>query len=153
MSPKWKVSFFFLFKLFTKSSWKSERQLPFPGSQIHENHHRTTKTIRERKGKENNAQRLAFWFYPQVSPELLLESKAKQIGKTQTLKIKVGLGVGVCLTRAFGLQRQLCAVRLWCSQQSDQGLLSFSHAKSPSGNPTSPFTSKGQLYPRCQYQN
>lgn len=31
MSPKCKVSFFFLFKLFTKSSWKSERQLPLQG--------------------------------------------------------------------------------------------------------------------------
>lgn len=66
MSPKCKVSFFFLFKLFTKSSWKSERQLPLQGLKSIKT---TTEQLKqsERKGKGNNVQHLAFGFIHRFS--------------------------------------------------------------------------------------
>lgn len=81
MSPKCKVSFFFfLFKLFTKSSWKSERQLPLQGLKSIKT---TTEQLKqsEREKEKKQCPTFGIWFYPQVFPELLLELKAKYLGK------------------------------------------------------------------------
>lgn len=121
MSPKCKVSFFFLFKLFTKSSWKSERQLPLQGLKSIKT---TTEQLKqsERKGKGNNVQHLAFGFIHRFSQssswnrkQTILASPASQY---------TGRGPQHLLPT-----EALCAVRLWAHSR-------LSHARR--WHPTTP---------------
>lgn len=90
MSPKCKVSFFFLFKLFTKSSWKSERQLPLQGL-------RSTKTTTEQNTQRGRTgSKLAFGFIHRFPQAGVLANRV--------LDTRGGVP---------SADRRLCAVRLW----------------------------------------
>lgn len=105
MSPKCKVSFFFLFKLFTKSSWKSERQLPLQGRKSIKT---TTEQLKQSEREKEKETTSNVWHLVLSTgfPRAPLGIESKIYWQTQLLNPRKGsLGAPAV--------RWLCAVRLW----------------------------------------
>lgn len=111
MSPKCKVSFFFLFKLFTKSSWKSERQLPLQGLKSIKT---TTEQLKQSEREKEKETTSNVWHLVLSTgfPRAPLGIESKIHWQTRLLNTQKGSLGASCP------QRRLCAVRLWGAQQS-----------------------------------
>lgn len=117
-----KFLFFFLFKLFTKSSWKSERQLPLQGLKSMKT---TTEQLNNQREKEKEVTSNVWHLVLSTGFSQSSSWNRKQNILANTDSEHTGG------PRALCPQRRLCAVRLW-------GAGSLTQAGGPGLFPSSP---------------
>lgn len=129
MSPKCKVSFFFfLFKLFTKSSWKSERQLPLQGLKSIKTTTEQLKQSEREKGKGNNVQNVWHLVLSTGFPRAPLGIESKIYWQTRILNTQEGEPQRLLPTEAA-----LCSQTVGCTAVSLRlGFLASFHPITPS---------------------
>lgn len=139
MSPKCKVSFFFfLFKLFTKSSWKSERQLPLQGLKSIKT---TTEQLKQSEREKEKETTSNVWHlvlstgFPRAP--LGIESKMYW----QTWVLNTGRGASAPSAHRGRSVQSDCGVRGGLAQAGAPGLLPSTHPSEEMKQPTIPWAS------------
>lgn len=126
MSPKCKVSFFFLFKLFTKSSWKSERQLPLQGLKSIKT---TTEQLKQSEREKEKETTSNVWHLVLSTgfPRAPLGIESKIYWQTRLLNTQEGEPQCLLPTEAA-----LCSQTVGCTAVSQAGASGLFHPITPS---------------------